>query len=232
MHRALSVVAPLARLAHFAPVALIVALFACKRDDTTKDVDISSGRKPIAAAGGTKGASKKLEDDDDDDPPAKTPAGPRLESAAGRFRVDFPVGSTLPDEKLVPVPTAIGTVIMHSFMNETEGDAGDTTGASYVDYPPGHVLRSGGESTVLAAVQNGAVTTMMAVLDHSSEITLDGRLARDFTFSFPSTTQYGRQLATLVGDRLYQLIYVSAKGKADVESPRVRAFFASLHITS
>jgi hypothetical protein len=224
------------RRAHFvlATLAIVVAMLGCKRDDTSKDQDISSGRKPIAAAGGTKGASKKLEDDDDDDDSSKskTPVGPRLESSAGRFRVDFPVGSPLPEEKLVPVPTAVGTVIMHSFMNETEGDTGDTTGASYVDYPPGHVLRSGGESTVLAAVQNGAVTTMMATLDHSSEITLDGRLARDFTFSFPATTQYGRQLATLVGDRLYQLIYVSSKGKADVESPRVRAFFASLHITS
>src|SRR5207249_8840728 len=104
------------------------------------------------------------------------PKGPRLESTAGLFRVDFPVGSKLPEEKLVPVPTAVGTVIMHNFMNESPME---TSGACFVDYPPGHVLRNGGRALVLQNVENGAVTSMLASLDHHAEVTLDGRLARD-----------------------------------------------------
>src|SRR5262249_30029545 len=154
----------------------IVALLACKRDDTpTKDQDISSGRKPIAAAGGTKGASKHLEGDDDDDGPAKPKpgaAGPRLESKAGSFRVDLPTGTVVPEEKLVPVPTDVGTVLMHNFMNESKSE---TTGAAFVDYPPGHVLRSGGASLVLANVEKGAVNSMLATVDHDAEVTVDGR---------------------------------------------------------
>ena len=213
-------------------LAALFATGACKRvDDASKDQDISSGRKPIAAAGGTKGASKKLEDDDDDVPAKakKSPTGPRLESTAGRFRVDFPVGSVLPEEKLVPVPTAIGTVIMHNFMDESSIE---TEGACFVDYPTGHVARGGGASLVLANVENGALKSMLAVMDHDAEIEIDGRLARDFTFTIAGTpAQYGRQLATFVDDRLYQLIYISTKGKADVESARVRAFFDSFHVT-
>jgi len=223
-------------LGSIAPLALVafpalLALLACKGSkETRKDDDLASGRKPIAAAGGTKGASKSLDDDDDLAPKTpKSPKGPLLESKTGQFEVNFPVGTSVPEEKLDPVSTAIGTVIMHNFMNESPLE---TSGACFVDYPPGHVLRSGGASTVLVNVENGAVSSMFAIVDHHAEITVDGRLARDFTFSIAGPpAQYGHQRVTFVGDRLYQLIYVSAKGKTDVESPRVRAFFDSFHVT-
>lgn len=205
-------------------MALVVAVVGCKRAKESVDEDLSSGRKPVAVAGGTVGGGQTHATDDD------SPKGARLDSKVGGFRVDFPIGTPIPTEALVTLNSAVGPLVLHNFMQES---AKETLGASYSDYPPGHVASVGGAALVLRNVQTGALANMYATLDRESETTRDGRVARDFTFIIAGAVpvEYGRQLALLDRDRLYQLMYLTAGGKDDVDAPRVRAFFDSFRVT-
>jgi len=210
-------------------IALALLFGGCKKS-TAKDDDLSSGRKAIAVGGGSTGkTSTKSHDEDDDVADDPSIAKRRLSSKEGSFRIDFPLGVTVPKGEDIPMNSAVGTLVLHNFMTETPVES---FGTAYSDYPAGHVARSGGASFVLLNVQSGAVSAMYATLDHGEEVTHDGLLAREFTFTAQGATppQHGRQFATLVGDRLYQVMFMSIDASA-LSSPRVNAFFASFHVT-
>lgn len=144
-------------------------------------------------------------------------------SEEGNFKVLLPGETTYANQS---VDTPIGKIEMHTFMSETETGA---AGVLYSDFPAAQIANSDVD-TLLTNARDGAVGNVKGKLTSDKAIQVAGNPGREFTFSVGTgdDVQFnGWQRVFLVGNRMYQLIVITAgaDGRPEAELEKIRGSF-------
>jgi hypothetical protein len=99
----------------------------------------------------------------------------------------------------------------------------------YCDYPAGHVARVGGPDKVYENASNGAVQNWGGKIQSSSAYKLGGVKGLEIVSDIPASNSVGRVRYFIVGDRLYQVMYIGPAGTAT--NPEAVAFLNSFRLT-
>jgi hypothetical protein len=148
-------------------------------------------------------------------------------STEGAYRVTYPAGARIMDDRVVEVATDAGTIGLHI----TGANAGDAIySVEWGNYPPYFVVEQGA-STILengiravVATQKGTVIAESAFVDH------DDHWQR-VVYRVDGEIPWHELRATMRGARMY-IVMVAALERAGIEDVRAKAFFASFTITS
>jgi hypothetical protein len=139
--------------------------------------------------------------------PAPVEAKPEtLVDDAGRFVVSLPKPVQRGSQ---PVDTAAGKIAM----NMVYYDGGATAYMIiYCDYPAGSVAQSGGPDKVCTNASNGAVQNVGGKIQSSSACQLGDVKGLEVVAEIPSSKSMARLRFFVVGDRLYQVMYIGPTG--------------------
>jgi hypothetical protein len=140
-----------------------------------------------------------------------------LKSDEGKFTAELPAEPTF--EKLNET-SAIGPYVRYQWLTDQGAKAWIVT---YNDYTAGTIAKTGLEEAYKGAVQ-GSVRGTKGELRSDKAITQAGISGHEILVSIPGPFMM-RQRIFIVGDRLYQNIYVGPPGTED--DAGVDAFFAS-----
>jgi hypothetical protein len=163
--------------------------------------------------------------------PAPVEATPEtLVDDAGRFVVSLPKPVQRGSQ---PVDTAVGKIAM----NMVYYDGGATAYMIiYCDYPAGSVTQSGGPEKVCANASNGAVQNVGGKIQSSSACQLGDVKGLEVVADIPpkdpndsASASVARLRFFVVGDRLYQVMYIGPAG-TETGSKAV-AFLDSFRLT-
>jgi hypothetical protein len=149
-------------------------------------------------------------------------------SQEGGFSVRLP-GDPAPGVQTVP--TAAGTLTLHTFLYQNES-SGYYVG--YADYPAG-LVQGANTKRLLDGARDGAVAMVHGTLLSEQDVTLAGMPARQVVIQAP----YPGSLQTIVvtarfgmaGNRQYQLQALSAGTPTAAGKARIEAFFDSFRLT-
>jgi hypothetical protein len=130
---------------------------------------------------------------------------------AGRFVVKLPNPVQRGSQS---VPTAVGNIAM----NMVYYDGGAVACMIiYCDYPAGSVMKSGGPDKVCANASDGAVKNVNGTIRTSSSYRLGDVKGLEVVADIPASKSSNASVARLrffvVGDRLYQVMYIGPTGK-------------------
>ena len=171
------------------------------------------------------------------DPAAEPKAAPAVEAKpetlvddAGRFVVSLPKPVQRDSQQ---VPTKVGKIAM----NMVYYDGGAIAYMIiYCDYPAGSVASSGGPEKVCANASNGAVQNVNGTLRTSSAWQLGDVKGLEIVADIPSkdpqvpaNASVARVRFFVVGDRLYQVMYIGPTGSET--GPKAVAFLNSFRLT-
>lgn len=156
---------------------------------------------------------------------AQTPTGARVETVAdkdGRFVADFPPPIQRDSQE---VDSAAGKVTMKKIYH----DAGNMACmVVYSDYPAGSVEQTGGPAKVCQNASEAALNGLEnGKLRTSSPCQLDDVKGLEMVVDVPPSKAVIRIRFFVIGDRLYQIMYLSPAGQE--ASAEARAFFGSFH---
>lgn len=140
---------------------------------------------------------------------------------AGRFVATFP-GAVQRSSQLVD--TSYGK-LTQSLVYYDGGDIAFMIG--FNDYPAGSVSQSGGPEKVCENASDGVVKSLKGTLRTASSCKTGDITGREITFDAP-TNDVDRARFFVVGDRLYQILYIGPSGETD---PAVTAFLDSFRLT-
>jgi hypothetical protein len=121
---------------------------------------------------------------------------------AGRFAANFPGPIKRSSQ---PVDTTAGKIDMN--MVYTDAGAVDYM-VIYCDYPAGSVARSGGRSAVLNNAAKGAVENVKGTIRTKNDFRLGDVLGLEIIADMPDSKLVARARFFVVGDRLFQVLYV------------------------
>jgi hypothetical protein len=149
---------------------------------------------------------------------------------AGRFVVSLPKPVQRGSQQ---VPTKIGNIAM----NMVYYDGGAIAYMIiYCDYPAGSVASSGGPDKVCANASDGAVQNVNGTMRTSSSYRLGDVKGLEIVADIPSkdpkvpaNASVARVRFFVVGDRLYQVMYIGPTGTDT--SPKAVAFLDSFRLT-
>ncbi len=99
---------------------------------------------------------------------------------------------------------------------------------SYNDFPAQLLDSMGSRSNIYDGGQNGAVSNINGQVEASFDITIAGKEGRSFTFTATREGKqvYGRGDLVMVGNRLYQLLFMNTD-RARLASDDCKRFFQS-----
>jgi hypothetical protein len=143
-----------------------------------------------------------------------------LKSNEGKFTAEMPAEPTF--EKLNET-AASGPYVRNQWLTDQGAKAWIVT---YNDYTTGTIAKTGLEEAYKSAVQ-GSVRGTKGELRSDKAITQAGTSGHEILVSIPGPFIM-RQRIFIVGDRLYQNIYVGTPGTED--DAGVNAFFASFRV--
>jgi hypothetical protein len=142
---------------------------------------------------------------------------------AGRFVVSLPKPVQHGTQSL---DTAVGKIALKM----TYYDGGATAYmVFYCDYPAGHVARAGGPDKIYASASNGAVQNWGGKIQSSSACQLGDVKGLEIVTNIPASKSIGRVRYFVVGDRLYQVMYVGPAGTET--NPKAVKFLNSFRLT-
>jgi hypothetical protein len=164
-------------------------------------------------------------------PPAAVEAKPEtLVDDAGRFVVSLPKPVQRGSQQ---VPTKVGNIAMNMIYYDGGAIAYMII---YCDYPAGSVAQSGGPDKVCANASEGAVKNVNGTVRTSSPYQLGDIKGLEIVADIPSKdpavpadASVARVRFFVVGDRLYQVMYIGPTGKET--SPEAVAFLDSFRLT-
>lgn len=157
-------------------------------------------------------------------PPAKTAGKTKPETVvddAGRFVATFP-GAVQRSSQLVD--TSFGK-LTQSLVYYDGGTIAFMIG--FNDYPANSVSQSGGPEKVCENASDGVVKSLKGTLRTASSCKTGDVTGREIVFDAP-TNDVDRARFFVVGDRLYQILYIGPSGETD---PAVTAFLDSFRLT-
>ncbi len=174
---------------------------------------------------------------DNAEPAVQTKPAPAVEAKpstvvddAGRFVATYP-GAVQRGSQ--PVDTAVGKIAMN--MVYYDGGAVACM-VIYCDYPAGSVGTSGGPDKVCANASDGAVKSVNGTVRTSTSCQLGGVKGLEVVADIPPTdpkvstnASVARLRFFVVGDRLYQVMYIGPSGKET--SPEAVDFLDSFRLT-
>ena len=145
--------------------------------------------------------------------PAPKPKPKEFRSEAGRFSVMTPVALT---ERTLSVDTAAAGKSTYYVFQGKQGDK--EYAVSYGDIPEGIVQKSDLQ-TLLDGARNGMVSNINGKLIFETKIALEGNPGRQLVIDVMGKN--GQEMTVkarifLVGNRLYQIMWVAPKGKASI----------------
>ncbi len=148
-------------------------------------------------------------------------------SPDGGFSVRMPGD---PSPGVQSVPTAAGTLTLHTFLWQDETSA---FYAGYADYPPA-LVQGANVKRLLDGARDGAIAMVHGTLIGEQDVTMAGMPARQVVIqaSYPASLQTITVTARfgMAGNRQYQLQALSAGVPGPAESARIEAFFASFSL--
>jgi len=154
-------------------------------------------------------------------PAASAPAETSVDDN-GHFVVKFP-GAV--QRSSVPVDTPVGKVTMNVVSHEAGIIAYMII---YSDYPAGSVAKSGGPDKVCENASKGAVGSVSGTIRTSTACQLGDVTGLEIVADIPSKNMTARLRFFVVGDRLYQVMYIGPPGQE--ASPAVMNYFESFRL--
>lgn len=145
-----------------------------------------------------------------------------LKSDEGRFVADMPAEPTF--EKLNEKASS-GPYVRYQWLTDQGSKAWIVT---YNDYQAGTINKTGLEQAYKNAVQGG-VQGVKGELRSEKSITQQGITGKESLVYMPNGPLMMRQRIFILGDRLYQNIYVGPPGSEN--DSEVNAFFASFKVS-
>lgn len=154
-------------------------------------------------------------------PTATTPAETSVDDN-GHFVVKFP-GEV--KRASMPVDTPVGKVMMNVVSHEAGVIAYMII---YSDYPAGSVTKTGGPAKVCENASKGAVDSVNGTIRTSAACQLGDVTGLEIVADIPSRASVARLRFFVVGDRLYQVMFIGPPGQE--ASPAVMNYFASFRL--